>query len=254
MLQHALLASGCELSREELDQRISRDAFRGNTVAPVYNDADVVVPFVFPIDTADVQCASAPSAPRTGAELKRQYTIIRYYFTQIYEQWSRSGRNDPRNFGNFCNLSSASTSNVLGRKCFVLLVVLRCKYPNEFVDLLNITLRTIPVNAMADSGETTTPNESPVASRRFKKRSVIEAIGDTLSEMQTAIKMKFERSTEVKKQKNRSELLKQMGMLISMRKDVRNNDTAMFEFIKEQMEKVQKEIRVASKLPSTAAD
>ena len=60
-LRQALLASGMEVTRDELDRRIPQDAFLSDTVAPVFNDPNESVSFSFPQEIGEVDASYEPS-------------------------------------------------------------------------------------------------------------------------------------------------------------------------------------------------
>jgi hypothetical protein len=83
----AIIDSGLERTRAQLDARIPRDSFWSTTVAPAFNDPSIV-PSITSIDTwtdeldEAFRVARAPSFPRQGSELKRLYVDCRAAFTQ----------------------------------------------------------------------------------------------------------------------------------------------------------------------------
>lgn len=92
-LREALLRSGLELSRNQLDQRMSRDAFWVSTIAPVFNDLTERPVFDFFGPLTGVNPALSPSVSRTGQELRTQYVNARSDFTKAYNNYKRSGEN-----------------------------------------------------------------------------------------------------------------------------------------------------------------
>jgi len=169
-LRSALLASGRTLTKEDLAQNVTRDAFWTSIVQPVFNDVAVRPSFAFPPELADTDCGQPPSCFREGADLKRHYASIRAKFTTAYENWSRSGQNST-SFVPFCAQCPQTGKLVaIGRKCYILFLVLRCNEPNERKDLLDFTLKTIPSESMVDSGESGATLEDAKDSRRKRKR------------------------------------------------------------------------------------
>ena len=69
-LRNSLLSSGEGLTRQDLNRRISKDAFWSAVVAPVYNSESHLVDFDFPIELLDVNASINPPQFRDGAELK----------------------------------------------------------------------------------------------------------------------------------------------------------------------------------------
>ena len=181
-LRSALLSSGLEMSRASLDVRQNRDAFWSTTVAPAFNDTTYSVQFGFGNQISEVDFSNIPGHERSGEELKRQYNSIRSTFTQVYENWSRSGQNDPSNFGDFCAEKTDSDDlNVNGKKCLAMSSVLRCGTPFELNDVLDFTLRTVPTHVMIDSGEGATSLQDSRAARRNRKLDTAEELTESVT-------------------------------------------------------------------------
>lgn len=84
-VRKALLDSGKERTRAQLDQHIPRDAFWSSVVALSFNDSNVTVSLLFGDELKDVSSVYVPRVQRTGKELKRQYGLIRSHFITSYD-------------------------------------------------------------------------------------------------------------------------------------------------------------------------
>ena len=118
-LRSEMLASGQNLTRNELEQRVSRDAFWADIVAPVLNDKNVEFTGHSPNEVDEVDLFNGITTILTDEELKRKYSLLRSHFTYAYESWSKSGQNGTQNFPNYCELSSSTGS--LTACCFRIL-------------------------------------------------------------------------------------------------------------------------------------
>eukprot|EP00171_Calliarthron_tuberculosum_P002207 IDg2207t1 len=72
--------SGHGLTRQELDSRVTRDAFWEEVVARAFNEATPITTVDFGGVLGGIVPSSTPTSPRSGADLKKQYTDARGQF------------------------------------------------------------------------------------------------------------------------------------------------------------------------------
>jgi hypothetical protein len=136
-VRRAIIESGLERTRAQLDARVPRDSFWSTAVAPAFNDASIVPVVSCFNDWADekggkLQVETIPSVRRDGSELKRWYQDCRASFTVSYNKWSRSGQNDPESFENFVPRHSRGFS-ALGKRILVIGAALQVGRPDVTV-------------------------------------------------------------------------------------------------------------------------
>lgn len=239
-LRTALLNSGNELTRDQLDRRVSRDEFWTTVVAPVFNDASATVDYEFPDELSIINAMNLSTVSRTGTELKRHYCATRSHFTLAYDRWSRSRQNDPHNFSQFCG------TNSIGKKSHVLFVVLRCAERNERNDILDFTLRTIPPDAMVDSGELILPARLRPEKRRSLKKNANDTLGDSIGELHKVLKSHRSSQLEARNHTSRTELLKQLELIMKMRRELQDDEVDEKDLLAEQLLKVKRALRSIS--------
>jgi hypothetical protein len=96
-IRRALLRSGLDLTRGELDRGVGRDGFWVTEVEPVMNDS--TLKFALPGGDLPMPLAAVPPnapviEPRAGEFLKRKFYEARSHFTRWYSNWNVS-RNYP---------------------------------------------------------------------------------------------------------------------------------------------------------------
>lgn len=149
----ALLGSGRERTRRELESRASPYAFWDTEVAPAFNEAKDVCPFDFSGVLTGINATSIPSVTRTGPELRKHYSDARAQFTIAHERWSRSGQNDPTRFDRFCLRAQGEHElSAAGKRSLIMFVTYRCGSPGEMEDVTKFTLRTLPSDIATETG------------------------------------------------------------------------------------------------------
>ena len=153
-VRRSLLASVQPRSRVELDRGLARDHFWASDVEPMFNDEEYQPerPLRMPIELDDVSPALAPPCFRSGEVLKKHYRNIRAIFTKHYQNWSRSGQNDPDNFLQFTTPADSHGLAAVGKKKMYLFHILQCGTPEEDRNLIEVILRTMPEDCQVEEG------------------------------------------------------------------------------------------------------
>jgi hypothetical protein len=93
-VRRALLRSGLDLTRGELDRGVGRDDFRVNEVEPVMNDSTLKFALPggdLPLPLTAVDPNAPVFEPRAGEFLKRKFYEARSHFKRWYSNWNISG-------------------------------------------------------------------------------------------------------------------------------------------------------------------
>ena len=153
-LRSALLNSGRQRTRYQLDLNIRRERFWVVKVEPAFNSRDAKPSMDFSCVLANMDCSLPPLAYRNRDELRKQYELVHAHFTRSYPNWGKSGQNEVENFSNFCkdNYRTGDLSK-LGRKCIMLFHTYCCGTPHGRSDIMDFTLKTIPPSLSVDSCE-----------------------------------------------------------------------------------------------------
>jgi hypothetical protein len=180
----ALIASGQNLSREELDAGVRRDDFWTTTVAPRFNDPALQLRFSalpFPSASAAARGDNGRSElnpndfrhmSRTGDDLKANYFRVRALFSECHRRWSLSGQMDPDVFPNFLPVRPGGGPSNDGQKALALFRALRCGEPGEDTDACNFTTKIAPECArieLGTKGSPDIPTSTPSARPRKRK-------------------------------------------------------------------------------------
>lgn len=121
----------------------------------------------------------------------------------------------------------------------IIFQVLRCDGPNTISDLLAFTLRMVPDESMADSGEPNAACESPAESRRKRKRKSADALDTSLAELDSFID-----ETKAKQAITaRTELLKQMRLIMTTLRELGPEDEEGRALLQEELDNVKAQIR-----------
>lgn len=235
-----MIQSVQERTRGQLDRREPRDAFWFNKVAPVFN----IVSREFSYEFCGVLHGLVPGCKegieRLGEELKKEYMGIRSAFTVAYDKWSVSGQNNPDNFEEFCEANSMTKElSACGKKCLILFSVLGCGRENQMQDLLDVAIRTIPAEAMGDSGEKGVDREIVEVTPRKRRRDT----SDEMREGLNAFRKLCERQEEVQKSSKELELLQRMKEILQMRRELRDDEVDERELLNDKLDKVKDELR-----------
>jgi hypothetical protein len=131
-------------TRAQLEARVPTDSFWSTVLASAFNDPSIVPNDSSFKDWADkkggkLKLDNVLVTRRDGSELKRLYQYCRASFTVPYNNWSRSGQNDPDSFESFVPRNSGGIS-ALGKRLLVMGTALRIGRPDEVSDLLSFTL------------------------------------------------------------------------------------------------------------------
>jgi hypothetical protein len=123
----ALIASGKNLLRTELDAGARRDDFWSTTVAPRYNDGSLNISEMLFISSLEAvveiqgesepRPASATPIPRTGGELKEKFFRVRALFSECHRRRSVSGQMDPESFASFLPVRPVAEILHMDRRC-----------------------------------------------------------------------------------------------------------------------------------------
>jgi hypothetical protein len=181
----ALLASGKNLTRRELDNGVRRDVFWNTPVAPRFNDATVQLSFpglYLSSASAEKRNRSLELKPsvfrrtqRTGEDLRANFFRIRALFSECHRRWSHSGQMYSDAFPDFLPVRPGGGSSNDGQKALVLLQALRCEEPGEDMDALKFATKIAPACARIELG-TKESSDIPSSTLRArpKKRKVEE--------------------------------------------------------------------------------
>lgn len=177
----ALLQSGLNLNRDDLQRGDGRDAFWTTVVEPLFNDETAKFAMdlrgsVQPDDGIGIiDVNQSPQCHRNGVWLKDEFASIRSLFTKAYHNFSVSGQNDGE-ASQFCNfVPRAPGSTQIARKSKLLCILfyaLRCGTPEEDTDILNFTMKLAPHEMGYDDGEQCGSSMRGGAQR--KKRKLLE--------------------------------------------------------------------------------
>jgi hypothetical protein len=180
----ALIASGQNLSRGELDGGVRRDDFWSTIVAPRYNDdtqrlriSEVPFSTTEAVGGGNGSSEMKPSifrlVPRTGEELKLNFFRIRSLFSECHRRWSLSGQMDPDAFPNFLPARPGGGLSNDGHKAFLLFRALRCGEPGEDTEALNFTTKIAPEGARIELGARESPDKptSSLSTRPRKRKA-----------------------------------------------------------------------------------
>lgn len=238
-VKKALLESGLEMSRDELDRGVTRHAFWTDLVEPAFNNTASRFSYTFEGPLASTHCLMSTADHRAGDQLRKQYGSMRSEFTKCFDKWKRSGQNNP-SFELFCpNQPRSSELSTAGKKCLALFQILRCNRPDERTDLLDFTLRTIPAEAMVDTGETSiTLDEARAARKKRGKRA-----GDELEESVVKFSALIDGQRAAQTVNVRSELLNQMRTILAMMRELSDHQDDERNLLSDELEKVKAKLR-----------
>ncbi len=96
---------------------------------------------------------------------------------------------------------------------------------------------------MADSGEAQQSPRSNRSGRRDWKCDATEALCDSLGELKKAVKSHHTANEASQKQLSKTELYKQLGMLLQMCRELLEGESVQRELLEEELEKVTSTIR-----------
>jgi hypothetical protein len=179
----ALLLSGLNLSREQLDRREGRDEFWISVVEARFNDPEAL--FILPggpppTYLTDVNAAAPPAAHRSGDFLKSKFFEIRAAFTTWHQRWAVSGNYDTGNFRDFVARpapGSAAHPNV-ARCALVLFHALRVGEKNcADMAILDWVTKTANEVAMYDDAD---PDPMPI-SKKARRSSDTAVFSETVA-------------------------------------------------------------------------
>lgn len=184
-IRRSLLLTGQDLSRDELDRGVDRDAVWGDLISPKFNDRSVVVSLNLGGRVDGVDAAAAPLAERSGLKLLSAYNKTKSVFTKAYRDWTVSGSNDTDKIGDFVSTQRASGEpSEEGKRALLMFYALKCGTPEEDADLLEFTLKTCARGVAYDDDEQTLQeNRRRQAGGSSRRRQRIEdAEAATLAE------------------------------------------------------------------------
>lgn len=146
----ALLATGQELTRSQMDAGFSRESFWG-VIQSRFNDAGLRLRLSMVGNVDDVDSTQPPPCHRSATFLKEKFYDARSSFTTCVENWSKSGQNDTSNFKSFAGSRNGELT-AAGKRHMVLFVCTRLGTENEDTRFRSMCLRTIPYNGGLDEG------------------------------------------------------------------------------------------------------
>jgi hypothetical protein len=174
-VRRALLRSGLDLTRGELDRGVGRDDFWVQQVEPLMNDPALV----FELFDHATPLSLAPNAPlsdaRAGELLKQKFYEARGHFTRWYSNWNVSGNYSAENFHLFvAPPQTGSTTYPNTSLCAMILFhALRCGMEDADVEILNFVAKTAEEECVYDDA---TEDNSVLSSR--KKNRALSLEGD----------------------------------------------------------------------------
>lgn len=110
---------------------------------------------------------------------------------------------------------------------------------NEHTDLLDFTLRTIPTEAMCDSGENAEIVLSAQQSRKKRRRDSSEALSETAEEFKSLVEVQ----RNAQRITTRTELLRQMRVILQMKRELTDGQEDERILLDEQLKQVKNELR-----------
>jgi hypothetical protein len=174
-VRRALLRSGLDLTRGELDRGVGRDDFWVQQVEPLMNDPALV----FELFDHATPLSLAPNAPlsdaRAGELLKQKFYEARGHFTRWYSNCNVSGNYSAENFHLFvAPPQTGSTTYPNTSLCAMILFhALRCGMKDADVEILNFVAKTAEEECVYDDA---TEDNSVLSSR--KKNRALSLEGD----------------------------------------------------------------------------
>eukprot|EP00171_Calliarthron_tuberculosum_P009125 IDg9125t1 len=189
----ALLTSGRELTRPELENRTNPYAFWETVVVPVFNEAVGVATIDYSGVIDGIDTDKVPTVERTCADLRKYYSNARAQFTVAYERWSRSGQNDSTRFDRFClRAQGANDLSVAGKRSLIMFLTFRCGEPGEAQHLTRFTLRSMPSDIAVETGHMSaqTGGARTGANGRHSGTlllSAMESLSDNISNLTTSM-------------------------------------------------------------------
>jgi hypothetical protein len=130
-IKAALMQSGQDLTRKDLERRVGRDDFWVDLVEAKFNDPAVIAALPcseLPPSLHGVNPNCVVPARRSGEALKKKLFDTRASFTTFYDNWSRSGQNDISNFEQFVVPSppGSNTLPILSKFCLLIFHATGC--------------------------------------------------------------------------------------------------------------------------------
>jgi hypothetical protein len=179
----ALLRSGLDLTRSELDKGVGRDDFWNVEMEPMFNDKRLDVSAPCAVDELVLSRVDANSTPldhRPAELLRRKVFEARAYFTRVYNNWSVSGQNDAENFTEFVKGPSngSSTYPYLSMCAIPLFCALKCGRPDTDDEVLRWYVKTAPTGVTYDDeiddddGQSSERDQEPARSSIKRQRRV----------------------------------------------------------------------------------
>ena len=110
----------------------------------------------------------------------------------------------------------------IAQNCHVLFCVLQCRRLSEQTDLLAYTLRTIPVESIADSGESAQTCSVSPESMRIRERDATESLVSCIGDFKRAVHTQKDSTEKALNLSAVIELLKQYKLLIGMKRLLQN--------------------------------
>lgn len=89
---------------------------------------------------------------------------------------------------------------------------------NQRSDLLDFSMRTLPTHVIVDSGDSSTSIDSERDSTKNWKGNIATALSESLGEFKNVMAVKDKVQDEANGRTNRAKLLKQLNMLLQMRR------------------------------------
>jgi hypothetical protein len=179
-VRSALIESGKNLSRNDLDAGVRRADFWSTAVATRYNDSRIRVSelhCIYPVvdegkGSSNIRKSSITSVHRTGEELKEKFFRVRALFFECHRRWSVSGQMDPDAFSSLLPIHPGGGSSTDGQKALILFRALRCGEPDEDTEALNFTTKIAPEGARIELGskESADTPKSTLISRPRKRK------------------------------------------------------------------------------------
>lgn len=124
-----------------------------------------------------------------------------------------------------------------GQKILLLFMVLNCSSGQQKNELLCFTFRNIPSHAMVDSGELISSAKNNPKSEKKRKRDISDASSDSLNELKKAVKSQNTTHESTQKVRYKTELLKQLSIILQMRRELGPGEDAENEVLNTELEK-----------------
>ena len=173
----ALLGTGQELTRSQLDAGFTRESYWG-IIEDRFNDPSLKLNLNMVGMVDEVDSTKPPPCHRSASFLKEKFFDAKRSFTTCLENWSVSGQNDNADFKRFAGTRNGDLT-AEGKRNMVLFVCARKGTDNEDTRFLNFCTRVIPFGRGCDEGSLETATASQRTGVNGNRRRNRESEGES---------------------------------------------------------------------------